>query len=176
MIALDKDALIAYKDQTRSSLSPRTLCFLIREGQVLLGKKKKGFGEGKWLGIGGKIESDETIKEATIREVQEEIGVTPAVMHQVGVFNFYFPTMPEPAKWNQQANVYVSTLWSGEVTETDEMKPSWFTFAEVPYSGMWPDAAYWLPDILSGETLFGEFVFDEQLKVLDVQLQEQMYE
>ena len=46
-----------------------TLVFLRREGEVLLGMKKRGFGEGKWNGFGGKVEAGETIVEAAAREV-----------------------------------------------------------------------------------------------------------
>ena len=51
-----------------------TLVFLRREGEVLLGMKKRGFGEGKWNGFGGKVEAGETIVEAAAREVREECG------------------------------------------------------------------------------------------------------
>ena len=51
-----------------------TLVFLRREGEVLLGMKKRGFGEGKWNGFGGKVEAGETIVEAAAREVKEECG------------------------------------------------------------------------------------------------------
>ena len=37
-------------------LNQRTLLFLIRGDEVLLGEKKSGFGKGKWLGIGGGVE------------------------------------------------------------------------------------------------------------------------
>jgi 8-oxo-dGTP pyrophosphatase MutT (NUDIX family) len=37
--------------------------------------KKSGFGQGKWLEIGGKVEMDESIEEATVREAFEEILV-----------------------------------------------------------------------------------------------------
>lgn len=37
-----------------------TLCFLIREvngeNELLLAMKKKGFGQGKWNGVGGKLD------------------------------------------------------------------------------------------------------------------------
>ncbi|GAJ07377.1 unnamed protein product, partial [marine sediment metagenome] len=53
-----------------------TLCFFIKENPklILLGMKKRGFGKDKYNGFGGKINPDETIEEAAVREVQEEIG------------------------------------------------------------------------------------------------------
>ena len=46
-----------YKASLQKSLRPRTLCFLLKKNHVLLGLKKKGFGKGNWLGIGGKVEA-----------------------------------------------------------------------------------------------------------------------
>ncbi len=54
-----------------------SLLFLLREDEILLVMKKRGFGSGRWNGVGGKFESGETAEQATIRECQEEIGVTP---------------------------------------------------------------------------------------------------
>ena len=62
-----------------------TLVFL-REGEkVLLGMKKRGFGEGKWNGFGGKVEAGETIIEAAAREVKEECGYIVQT-HDLGLF------------------------------------------------------------------------------------------
>lgn len=52
------------------------LCTLVlpnRGRQYLLGLKKRGFGEGKYNGFGGKVEQGETIRQAAIRELQEEV-------------------------------------------------------------------------------------------------------
>eukprot|EP01047_Picozoa_sp_COSAG01_P115130 COSAG01_NODE_43780_length_426_cov_0.944954_1_plen_115_part_00 len=46
--------------------------------QILLGMKKRGFGEGKWNGFGGKKEPAETMAECAQRELREESGVCPA--------------------------------------------------------------------------------------------------
>ena len=44
-----------------------TLVFIRRQGEILLGYKKRGFGAGKWNGFGGKVEAGETIEEAAER-------------------------------------------------------------------------------------------------------------
>jgi 8-oxo-dGTP pyrophosphatase MutT (NUDIX family) len=53
-----------------------TLCLTKEDGMILLGMKKRGFGEGRWNGFGGKVEEGETIVEAAIREMKEESGLT----------------------------------------------------------------------------------------------------
>jgi 8-oxo-dGTP diphosphatase/2-hydroxy-dATP diphosphatase len=44
-----------------------TLAFIREAGRLLLGLKKKGFGQGRWNGFGGKVEPGETIPDAAFR-------------------------------------------------------------------------------------------------------------
>ena len=44
-----------------------TLVLVCNADKVLLGMKKRGFGEGRWNGFGGKVETGETIPEAAVR-------------------------------------------------------------------------------------------------------------
>ena len=57
-----------------------TLCYIEREGKLLLlyrNKKENDPNEGKWIGVGGKIEEGETPDECVLREVMEETGLIP---------------------------------------------------------------------------------------------------
>src|ERR1035441_3997329 len=47
------------------------LCFVMREGQILLIRKKRGLGVGKINGPGGRLEKGETALDSAIRETQE---------------------------------------------------------------------------------------------------------
>ena len=60
-----------------------TLCLLRKDNKILLAMKKRGFGTGKYNGVGGKIENGETLNEAMIRETKEEIGVIPTKYEKV---------------------------------------------------------------------------------------------
>lgn len=57
--------------ETRRKMAPPnklvTLVFVQEPGRVLLGMKKRGFGEGRWNGFGGKVEEGESIEEGAIR-------------------------------------------------------------------------------------------------------------
>lgn len=43
--------------------------------RLLLGLKKRGFGQGKWNGFGGKLDEGESPRQAAIREMKEESDV-----------------------------------------------------------------------------------------------------
>ena len=83
------------------------LLFLRKENKILLARKKKGFGFGKWNGIGGKLEQGETPEQAMIRETEEEIFVTPTKNEKVGIINFIEYYKDELATINM--HVYVAT-------------------------------------------------------------------
>ncbi|HPQ82811.1 MAG TPA: NUDIX domain-containing protein, partial [Candidatus Saccharimonas sp.] len=51
-----------------------TLVFLQKDGQILLGKKQRGHGKGKWNGAGGKCKPHEWPEAAARREAREELG------------------------------------------------------------------------------------------------------
>lgn len=136
-----------------------TLLFLIEDDKILLAMKKRGFGKGRWNGVGGKPEGNELIEETAIRECFEEINVTPVISNQVACLNFFFPT--DKTDWNQQVIVYFCTKWQGDPIETEEMKPKWFKIQDIPYDDMWKDDKYWLPEVINGNFVEADFIFDD---------------
>ena len=48
-------------------------------------------------------------------------------------------TFPHNTAWSQNVYVYLCDEWEGESMESEEMKPQWFSIADIPYSKMWPD-------------------------------------
>jgi mutator protein MutT len=133
-----------------------TLSFLIRDNKVLLAQKKRGFGVGKWNGVGGKKNNNETIEQAAKRETEEEIEIVVEKITHIGTFEFYYLHKPE---WDQQVFVYIVDEWSGEPQETEEMAPRWFEFSQIPFAEMWPDDKHWLPHVLDNKKISGEFTF-----------------
>lgn len=125
---------------------------------VLLGRKKRGIGEGKLVAPGGKLEPGETPVSAAVREVEEEVGLLleAADLRKAGTIDYLFPSKPE---WSQQSHVYVCERWSGEVRDSDELDARWFNAALVPLARMWSDARHWLPEVLDGATVTAGFSF-----------------
>jgi 8-oxo-dGTP diphosphatase len=130
------------------------LCLIRRHAadgpEILLGLKKAGFGAGKWVGLGGHIEPGEKPVAAAVREVAEESGLlVPAdsLQHAASI-EFRFPSRPS---WDQTAEVFVTSVFQGTATESDEVAPRWFAEDSLPLELMWDDARYWLPRVLAGE-------------------------
>ena len=145
-----------------------TILFLQKDNQLLLAMKKRGFGAGKWNGVGGKLEPGETPQAAAIRECQEEIGVTPANPKQVGTITFYDKADPSFCHY---AHVYVADEWKGEPAESEEMRPEWFKTTELPYNDMWTADALWLPHVLANEQFEATITFNgEAVESHDIEI------
>lgn len=139
-----------------------TLLLLLKDDEILLAMKKRGFGAGYWNGVGGKLNEGETIRHALVRECQEEINVTPTTFEKVAVHDFKFPE----SQSDMIIHTYVCTAWDGDPEETEEMAPRWFKTAEIPYDEMWQDDRYWIPLVLAGKKLETQFTFDHEQHML----------
>jgi len=146
-------------------LRDATLLFLIKNEpdkprEICLAMKKIGFGQGRWNGVGGKVEAGrETIEEAARREAREEIGINPgAKLLKVAELSFFFP---HNSAWNQTVHVFFCEDWQGKPAESDEMAPKWFKEKEIPWKMMWPSDTYWFPTTLAGNRLRASIMFGE---------------
>tara|TARA_B100000745_G_scaffold119718_1_gene77415 strand:- start:8496 stop:8972 length:477 start_codon:yes stop_codon:yes gene_type:complete len=124
--------------------------------RVLLGMKKRGFGEGRWNGFGGKVEEGETLEVALCREFEEEVCIVPQSYEEIGLLKFTFDSVPDIL----EVHIFKIDEFSGEPFETEEMRPKWFTHSEIPFSDMWSDDVYWFPYLLESKKFEGHFHFD----------------
>lgn len=147
-----------------------SLLFLQKDDLVLLALKNRGFGEGKWNGVGGKVEVGETIESAMIRESQEEIFVTPTAYEKVA--DIRFDEYVKGERTLMHVHVYLASAWEGEPAESDEMKPQWFTQETLPYDDMWSDDTYWLPQVLAGRKISADFTLNEADVIVSHSVQE----
>ncbi len=138
-----------------------TLGFLIKEDKVLLAMKKRGFGVGKWNGVGGKLEMNEDPESAMKREAYEEICIKVLSLRTAGTITFYDFENVEYKKNASKVYLYLIDKWEGTPKESEEMKPKWFNINSIPFENMWDDDKYWLKLVLSGKSITSEFLIDE---------------
>lgn len=136
-----------------------TLVYLIKDNQILLAMKKRGFGEGRFNGVGGKVEPGETLEQAAIRETKEEIDVDIIDFEKMAdiVFDEYVKGQPEIV----HMHVFIASKWQGIPAESEEMAPQWFNINKLPYETMLPDDPFWLPQVLAGQKVTAKFKIDK---------------
>lgn len=132
-----------------------TSVYLVRDGHVLLIRKKRGLGLGKVTAPGGKIDGAESALECAAREVREEVGLTPTALQDRGCLNFQFLS-----GYSIGVHLFVAGDWTGELRESAEASPFWVAFDEIPYGEMWEDDRIWLADVLRGHRVSGRLLFD----------------
>jgi len=132
-----------------------TLLFVVRGGEILLIRKKRGLGAGKINGPGGRLEDGEAPADAAVREVEEELLVTPTGVVEHGELLFQFVDGYALRVW-----IFRAEDCLGTPEETDEAVPHWFRVDEIPYDEMWADDRLWLPHLLKRRRIYGRFIFD----------------
>jgi len=138
-----------------------TLGFLFKGNSIILAKKKRKFGAGKWNGYGGGVEEGENMEESLIREIEEECEVKVKIedCKKLGLANFYFENKFEA---NQKVYIYRIDKFEGEPKETDEMgKPEEFNTNEIPYNEMIIGDDKFIPFVVENKKFEGNVYFDK---------------
>lgn len=128
------------------SYKKTTIVFPIVESEILLGMKKRGFGEGWWNGFGGKLEEGETYDDCAKRECLEEAGIEVGQLTHIANLHFFFDNILKVV-----SKAYISNGLKGVPTESDEMKPELFNIENMPYHNMWPADRIWVPKSLRND-------------------------
>jgi mutator protein MutT len=109
---------------------------LTRDAAILLGKRAaaRAFYPGVWDVFGGHVEPHETPAQALVRELQEELGITPLAFAEVAVLDGIVDATTEPPA-RYAYHVYHVTQWRGapenrQPAEHSEIR--WVPLADVP--------------------------------------------
>ena len=129
-----------------------TLCYIEKDGKYLMlhrNKKENDLNEGKWIGVGGKIEAGETPEECMLREVKEETGLTPTSYQYRGLIHF----IPDKAE-NEDMYLYTIDEFTGEVSRCNEGDLKWIEKENIFSLNLWEGDKIFLRKLLNGESGF----------------------
>lgn len=133
-----------------------TLLFTVADGEILLIHKKRGHGAGKINAPGGKVDAGETALACALRETREEVGIQARNASLMAQLKFVDRV---DAQW--LGYVFVASDYEGTPVETEEASPFWVPLEGIPYHQMWEDDRIWLPEILAGRPVRGDFLFED---------------
>jgi 8-oxo-dGTP diphosphatase len=137
-----------------------TTIYLRKEGYTLMlhrTKKKNDINEGKWIGVGGKLEKGESPFECAIRETFEETGYHIIDARFVGMVTF-------PGLHNGEDElmfIYESHHFEGELHGNDEGELKWIKDEELYDLPSWPADYYYLDWLKDNQFHQAKVIYDD---------------
>ena len=126
-----------------------TLCYIEKEDCYLMlhrVKKEVDVNKGKWIGVGGKFEKDESPDECLLREVKEETGLTLLSYRMRGVLTF------QSTGWESEyIFLYTADEYEGELKDCSEGILKWIPKDEIDKLNLW-----------EGDKIFLEYLKEER--------------
>ena len=113
-----------------------TLCYLMKDEKMLMlhrVKKEHDVNKGKWIGVGGKFEKNESPDECAIREILEETGLSVHECTPRGIVTFCYNN-DDP----EYMHLFTSESFSGELNENcSEGVLKWVHQDDVEKLNLW---------------------------------------
>ena len=137
-----------------------TLCYVQKPGHTLMlhrVKKKNDMHQGKWNGLGGKLEPGESPEECAIREVWEESGLACRNPRLRGFITF--PAFDEIDDW--YTFLYTFDDFEGELIDSPEGNLAWVANDRLLELNLWPGDRIFLPWIFQDRLFSAKFVYDK---------------
>ncbi|HGK1732845.1 Mutator mutT protein [Streptococcus pneumoniae] len=145
-----------------------TICYIDNGKELLMlhrNKKPNDVHEGKWIGVGGKLERGETPQECAAREILEETGLKAKPVLK-GVITF--PEFTEDLDW--YTYVFKVTEFEGDLIDCNEGTLEWVPYDEVLSKPTWEGDHTFVEWLLEDKPFFSaKFVYDGD-KLLDTQV------
>jgi 8-oxo-dGTP diphosphatase len=109
--------------------SNTTLVYIMHEDKVLMlhrNRKENDPNEGKWIGIGGHFEQDESPEDCMLREVREETGLSVSEYRYRAIVTFVSDRYE-----TEYMHLFTVTAFSGDLIECDEGTLDWIDFNKL---------------------------------------------
>ena len=151
----------------KKAIQLATICYIDNGRELLLlhrNKKPNDVHEGKWISVGGKLETGETPQDCAKREILEETGLVVEEMAFSGIVTF--PDFTPNTDW--YTYVFKVTAFSGEVIDCNEGTLEWVPYDHVKDKPTW-EGDYKLFDwILSDRPFFSAlFHYNQHQELVD---------
>ncbi|MBV7332694.1 8-oxo-dGTP diphosphatase [Chloroflexi bacterium TSY] len=137
-----------------------TLCYIQHNNKTLMLhriKKENDMHEGKWNGLGGKLEAGETPEECAIREIQEESGLTISNPLVRGFLTF--PAFDGLDDW--YVFVITASEFTGQLIDSTEGELAWIDDDKLLDLNLWPGDRIFIPWLKQDRFFSGKFVYRE---------------
>ncbi len=137
-----------------------TLCYIKQSGKTLMIhriKKANDVHQGKWNGLGGKLEPGETPEECVIREVCEESGLTIHNPTLKGILTF--PLFANDEDW--YAFIFIATHFEGTLIDSNEGQLDWIDDENLLSLPLWEGDLIFIPWLSQDRFFSGKFVYKE---------------
>jgi 8-oxo-dGTP diphosphatase len=110
---------------------------VIKENKILLIKRNKEPGKGKWAIPGGSLKLGETLQEATEREVREETGLTIKVKEPVYTFDLIERDHQGQIRFHYVIVDLMADMIGGELRPSDDaVDARWLTPEDIESVGV----------------------------------------
>ncbi|MCA9497241.1 MAG: 8-oxo-dGTP diphosphatase [Nanoarchaeota archaeon] len=139
-----------------------TLCYIKKDNKTLMLhriKKEQDIHEGKWNGLGGKLELGESPHECAIREIKEECGLDVINLNLKGILTF--PNFTKNDDWY----VYVYTIneFTGELIKNcNEGNLEWVEDEKLLDLNLWEGDKIFLPLMEKSSFFVGKLIYENK--------------
>ena len=138
-----------------------TLCYINNGHKTLMlhrVKKKNDIHEGKWNGLGGKLESGESPEECVIREVYEESGLIIKNPTLRGIMTF--PKFDDINDW--LVFLYTASDFSGNLIESNEGVLKWINNNKILDLNIWEGDKIYLEWLNQDKFFSSKFIYKKR--------------
>lgn len=142
-----------------------TLCYIEKDGKYLMlhrNVKKNDVNEGKWIGVGGHFEKDESPEECLLREVKEETGLT--------LTSYQYRAMVTFVSGNgvtEYMSLFTADGFEGELIPCNEGDLEWVEISRIEELNLWEGDLIFHRILLERDTFFSlKLVYDGHDKLI----------
>jgi 8-oxo-dGTP diphosphatase len=167
-------------ESAQQKVIPAVLIYLFFEDEVLMlhrNNKEKANTDihyGKWNGLGGKLDLNESPTQAAKREVFEESGITLQQNELKPLGSLYFPNFKAHKKEDWWVSLFRVDLNNKpniqSHSHTKEGTLQWIPKNELLKLPLWEGDLLFLPYVLNYKPLIGTFWYNSEKKLTDHEL------